>query len=353
MKTSRIFALVRKDLTLFMRNRFFAFVSILGLVFYIAIYYVMPSDVDETFRLAWSGPALPPEMADAPVESGLEVVEFETVAALQEAVQEGDFVAGIAMPENLTTLLASGERGQVDIYFSAETPPEMQDAATIMVRELIFAQAGNQGLNLTSNITVLGPDMAGAQIPLRDQMLPLMAVFIMLTEMLGLSSLISEEIEARTLNALLITPLTTGNLFVAKGISGVGLAFAQAAILMALTGTLGNQTALILAALLLGALMVTGIGFLIASAAKDFMSVFGWGFPVLLIMAIPALAVLIPDLTTDWIRLIPSYYLAETVHRAANFGFGWGDLWLNLAVMLGMGVLFGGLGIMALRRKTQ
>jgi ABC-2 type transport system permease protein len=327
----------------------------LGLVFYIAIYYVMPDNVDETFRLAWSGPGLPEELVDSSEvseEAGLEIEQFDTVSALQTAVEEGDYAAGIVMPQNLEAMLQEGEQGQVDIYFSAETPPELQDAATVLLQELLFAMLGDQSLNLTDNTTILGPDFAGQQIPLKDQLLPLMAVFVVLTEMLGLSSLISEEVEARTLNALLITPLTTGSFFIAKGISGVSLAFVQAVILLAITGRLGTQTVLILVALLLGALMVTGIGFLIASVAKDIMSVFGWGFPVLLLMAIPSLAVLIPDLTSDWIKVIPSYYLADTVHRAANFNAGWDVLWSNLVVMLGASLLFGGLGVLALRRKT-
>ena len=53
-------ALVAKDFTLFFRNRFFAFVSVLGIVFYITIYFVLPSSVNEELDIGLYAPIIPP-----------------------------------------------------------------------------------------------------------------------------------------------------------------------------------------------------------------------------------------------------------------------------------------------------
>ena len=53
-------ALIAKDLTLFFRNRFFALMSILGIVAYATIYFVMPSSVDETLEIGLYAPVVPP-----------------------------------------------------------------------------------------------------------------------------------------------------------------------------------------------------------------------------------------------------------------------------------------------------
>ena len=45
-------ALVLKDLKLFFRNQFFAVITVLGLVAYIAIYFLLPSEVNDAFNLA-------------------------------------------------------------------------------------------------------------------------------------------------------------------------------------------------------------------------------------------------------------------------------------------------------------
>ena len=105
--------------------------------------------------------------------------------------------------------------------------------------------------------------------------------------------------------------------------------------------------------LLLGAVLVTGISFLIAAQGKDFMSVMAWGFPLLIILMIPSFGIMFPGTITDWIKVIPSYYLVDTVHRVANFGAGWGDIWGNLIVLLGFNLALVWIGVVALGRKFR
>ena len=131
-----------------------------------------------------------------------------------------------------------------------------------------FLQAGVKAVHskvLTGDVSeeILGEDLVGKQIPLRDRMLPMIAVFILIFETLGLANLLSGEIEARTLQAILITPLRVRELFTGKSITGIGMAFSQALILVAVTGGLSNQAGIVLLALFLGALLATGVGFLL------------------------------------------------------------------------------------------
>ncbi|GAH29320.1 unnamed protein product, partial [marine sediment metagenome] len=51
---------------------------------------------------------------------------------------------------------------------------------------------------------------------------------------------------------LLVTPVSVKDLFAAKGITGVSLAFVQAALFMAIIGGMSRQPLIILTALLLG-----------------------------------------------------------------------------------------------------
>jgi len=210
-----------------------------------------------------------------------------------------------------------------------------------------------QPLNIEASEEVLGIDTAGAQIPPRDRMLPLFAVFVLLMETLGLASLISAEIEGGTIQALLVTPMRVEGLFTGKGVTGVSLAFVQTLLLMGVTGGLEQQPLLILTALLLGALLATGIAFMIASVARDMMSVIAWGVLAIVALSIPALGVLLPGTISDWIKIIPSYYLVDTVHRSANFNAGWGDVGQNLLVLLACALAFLWLGVVAVRRKYR
>ncbi|MFC1945720.1 ABC transporter permease [Chloroflexota bacterium] len=351
MNRSVIAALVLKDLALFRRNRFFAVMTVVGLVFYLVIYFVMPSSVDDTIKLGIHAPGLPAIPAGVP-EEGLELEAAASLDDLQTAVIEGEYVAGIALPEDFLEKLAAGQMVSAKLYLSPDVPEEMREAVGILVREMAFAWTG-QALDITVTEEVLGYDATGAPVPPRDRMRPLLAIFIVIMETMFLANLIAEEVQRGTAQALLVTPMTTGELFVGKAIIGVGLAFVQALLFMAIVGGLSVQPVIIILTLLLAAIMVTGLGFLVAAVSKDFMSVLAWSMPIFIIMMVPAFGVLFPGSITGWIKVIPSYYLVDTVHRAASFGSGWGDLWSNLLILAGFCAVFLLAGILILGRKFR
>jgi len=350
-KLGIIGALVAKDFSLFFRNRFFALITVLGLILYMVFYFVMPKSVNENLEIGLYAPVVLPAFEQMQGE-GLEIERVESEELLKEGVTEGQYVAGIVLPADIVESFMAGRKPKISVYFASDVPEETKDAVGVMIRELAYQQAG-QALAIEVTEEILGPDLAGMQIPPRDRMRPLFAVLLIMTETFGLASLISEEVERRTINALLVTPVTVKELFTAKGITGVSLAFVQAALFMAIIGGMSRQPLIILAALLLGAVLVTGAGFIIAALGKGFMSVLAWGIVVLIILFIPAFGVMFPGAVTGWVKAIPSYYLVDTVHRASNFGAGWSDVWYNLLVLLGSDLALVWIGIMALRRRFQ
>ena len=345
-------ALVVKDLRLFIANRFFAFVTILGLVAYVVMFYLLPQTVDETLELGLVAAQLPETFRSELRAEGVILNAYATEAALKEAVQSGDEPVGIVLPPDLVAQLAGGQRPQARIYFAAELPVEYREAYSLFLEELGYTLAGRT-LNITATEEYLGPDMAGQQVPTRQRMLPMLAVFLLAMETMSLSSLISGEIEGGTLQALLVTPLKAEGLFVSKAITGVGTAFLQAALLIGLTGGLQREPLLILVTLLLGALLVTGVAFMIASVAHDLMSVMAWGILTIIVLSIPAMNVLLPGLISNWIKVIPTYYLSETLFQVINFNAGWAQAGGNLLALLAFSVVLFSLGVVVLRRKFE
>ncbi len=347
-----ILALIQKDIQIFFSNQFFALVTVLALVAYAGVYFAMPATVDETVEIAIFGSSLPTQLTDSFTEAGVVLKNMETKAALETAVTDNEYAVGVVLPADLLPTLAAGEASQIELYFSPEFPEELKEAYIVFFEEIGY-NLGGQRLNIQTHEEVLGVDRAGEQIPQRDKMLPLFAALILAVETLGLASLISSEIEAGTLRALLVTPMRMEGLFVAKGVVGVGLAFLQAVILMAVTGGLSQQAPLIIVALLLGSLLVTGIGFLLASVSTDIMSVMAWGVPAILLLSLPAIGIILPGLTTEWVKILPSYYLIDTVYQAAVLNVGWAGAGSNLLILLAFALAFMGLGIVVLRRKFQ
>lgn len=352
MNGAMIGTLVLKDLKLYFRNRFFAFITVLALVFYIIIYYVMPNTVDETLKLGLYAPQFPAALLNSLAEEGLVIQSTNSEQELQDVVLAGDVDAGFVLPPDVLANLAGGTRQPVTVYVATSAPPEFRDVYKLLFEEIAATMVG-QPLQYTVNEEILGPDLAGAQIPPRDRMLPLFAVVVLMMETLGLASLVSSEVEAGTIRALLVTPLRMEGLFLAKGIMGVSLAMVQVVLLMLVTGGLDQQPLLILVALLLGSMLTVGLGFLIASVARDMMSVMSWGILAILLLVLPALGVLVPGAMTNWIKLLPSYFLVDIVYRASNFNMGWLEASGSLLLLLAAALLIFGLGVAVLRRKFQ
>ena len=342
--------LVAKDLTLFFRNRFIAFIALLGMAAYAGIYLAMPRTVDEVIELGLYAPSTAEVMAEILEEEGVTFLETDSEEALRQAVLDKAVTAGIALPNGMLEQMASGQKPTVNVYLPSDSPPDTREAMVVIVESLALTLSGNP-LNIEVHEETLGPDMAGMQIPPRDRMRPLLAIVVLMMETLGLASLIVEEIQTGTLRALLVTPVGVRELFVGKGVTSVVMTFPQVALLMGIIGGLKNEPLLVLTTLLLGTLMVTAIGFLMASVGKDMLSVMALGILVIALLSVPAVGVMFPGTITAWARIIPSHYLADTVHQVANFGAGWGQVWKNLLVLSGADALLFWLGVVILKRK--
>jgi ABC-2 type transport system permease protein len=345
-------ALIAKDFKLYFANRFFALVTFLALVAYAVLFYLLPAGVDEDLELGLYMPQIPPALEQALDEEEVRFLQAESEQALRQAVLDGQVPAGFAFPDDMALRMAGGETVTVHLYLSPEVPPEFAEIYEVILREFAYALTG-QELQIEATEVMLGPDMAGAQIPPRQRLLPLLTVFVLMVECLGLASLIAAEVETDTIRALLVTPLTMTGLFAGKGIFGTLFAFAQAGALMWVTGGLGQQPALILTALLIGSALVTGVAFLIASVGRDLMSVMGWGILGMLLLALPAFSLLAPGLASGWIWVLPSYYLVDAVYRVVNFGAGWNEVAAHLLALLGFAAGFLALGVVVLKRKFQ
>jgi ABC-type multidrug transport system permease subunit len=142
-------------------------------------------------------------------------------------------------------------------------------------------------------------------------------------------------------------------LFTGKGIFGVGLALVQVAFITAITGGFKNEPMIIILTLILGSLLATGIGFLIASVTKDFMSVVSWSMLAFILMGLSSFSAIAPSLVSNWSQLIPSFYIVDTMNLVLNYNAGWADVWQNLVILLVVGIAFFWLGIVVLGRRLQ
>lgn len=353
MNWSAILALAKKDISQILRNRFLAVITLLVVFAMGGLYYAFPGRVEENIELAFYGPQIKQVLGSlATEEEGLKVTSFSSEKALKKKVEAGDYAAGVVLTDDFVQKLMAKQTPEVKVYFSGESPPEIKEGVSLLLKELAY-QATGQPLPVKAEGKILGKDMVGEQIPERDKVRTMFVSLALLVEMMSLSVLIQEEGEAGTISAILVTPAQPRDLIAGKAVAGTSLAFVEGLAVLAIVGGLTESVPLLLVTIFLGALLVTGLAFFFGGIAKDIMSLWGWVLPFYFILIFPPMAALFPGLGDPWIRAIPSYYVADTLNRAMNYGVGWDKLWPNLTVLLGLVLVTFYLGTFVLRRRYQ
>jgi ABC-2 type transport system permease protein len=356
MNARNVLILARKDLKLFFRNPLFAVITAMILLLLPVTYYLLPAEAEQALTIGMYAPETPAALVEQLEQRRIRVQPAASHAALVEQIQADEVDAGISLSAADLTALKTGQPVQIRLLLPAGAPREFAASMSLLVRmagnEASYALSGLR-YTLEAEEEILGHDRVREPIAMRDRLLPMFAIVLLLTETMGLAGLITEEVERRTLRALRLTPATLSEIFTAKGIMSVGLAFLQTVLLVAVTGGLSTHPALVLLALLLGALLVTGVGFLIASIARGYLSAIGYGTLALLLLGLPAFNLLFPGTASRWVNYIPSYYLVDTLHLLMNFQAGWSSVALNLAILAAVSLAVLLIGKLALDRRLK
>src|SRR4030042_1368932 len=101
MNTRVIKALLKKDLVLFMSNRFYMLITVVGIIFYIGIYFILPSKVDEKLSLAMYAPVVPPAFVQLTGHEGVAVEFFLGEDEMKQAVLDGRYQQAVALPADI------------------------------------------------------------------------------------------------------------------------------------------------------------------------------------------------------------------------------------------------------------
>jgi ABC-2 type transport system permease protein len=352
--------IIKKDLYLTFREFLFVFLTILSVVTFVVLYWVLPKDADETISLAIKGRGLEQAfnaMAEetGETEEGLKLTWFEDLETLTAAVEEGDAEVGVAFPDSFMQSVAAGEKVTVTIYARPSLPSEYSFAISSMVKEIAYAVAGH-ALPVSEpdeEMVILGPDRAGDQLAIREQMRPLYAFMVLLMEAIALAALIASEIQHRTIIAMLATPAKLTDILGAKTVVGILIAFGEAALVMLLIQGYGSAPGIVLMALFLGAVLVTGVAMISGSSGKDLVGTMMLGVVFLIPLMIPAIAVLFPGTAAVWVRVLPSYGLVQAIITAGFHDGGWAGAAPHLGILALWCIAVAGIGILVLRRRIN
>lgn len=344
MRNPTFLTLTLKDLKIFFKDKFFSMITLLGLVFYIALFFIMPKNVNDKISLAMfvNGPF---DKAFSSLErEDINIVKANSLDELKKLVTDKSVLAGYEFNINSET-----KSVDVKIYTLSSVEPELKDALVYIAKEMIYTQLG-YGLSIKSENKILGEDLAGKQIPPQKRIIPVFAFFIIVTETLGIANLIADEIERKTIYALLVTKATIRDIFLGKSIAGLLTTLVPSLLFIIVTVKFSHFFSIFLI-LLLGSLFSISIGFLIGSIGKDIMSVIAWGALILIVLLLPSFNVMAPGSLTSWVKIIPAYYFIVPLHRVINFSEPLSNLTLDMLILFAETVVFFIASFAILRRR--
>ncbi|MGQ9474644.1 MAG: ABC transporter permease [Actinomycetota bacterium] len=172
-----------------------------------------------------------------------------------------------------------------------------------------------------------------------EMLLPFIVIIVIVVGayFLPASFLVTEK-ERRTLEALLVTPISLAEALVAFGLTGLLISLGMGIVLLLLTVGIPDPP-LILSAFLLGSALAGGWCLLVGLISRDQTTMVAYMKPINIFIIGPALFVVFPNWPRWIARIFPTYYLANPVFRVAIYGEGWGEVGWQLLVLLGFTLL--------------
>ena len=263
--------------------------------------------------------------------------EYSSIEDLRQATESGAVDMGIVLPIGFDNAIVQGETIPIEAYIWGESLSKHRVTLPIAVADLVREVAGQEVPVEIESIT-LGEE---ANTPWNERLLPfivLMGVFFG-GLMLPSTSLIEEK-QKKTLEALVISPASIGEIFIAKGVLGITLSIFMGVAILLLNQVFGNNTLLLIGVLALGAVMAVEIGLILGVFIKDITTLFTvWKSGGIFLFG-PAFIYIFPQIP-EWIaRIFPTYYALQPVVNLSLEGGDWSSVAVNVLILAGIDVLF-------------
>jgi len=256
---------------------------------------------------------------------------FGSIPGLRKAVETGAVDVGVALPKDFDRKVISGERTQVAAYVWGEILIKNRAmVGAILAREVREMVGQKPPAEIAAASLSQGKGMSW-----EDRLFPLlvlMAIF-MGGMMVPAASLVDEK-QKQTLKALTITPVSLGDVYLAKGIAGVILSLFAGILILVLNHAMGSQPSLLVLAF--GAILAATLGVWLGTLIKDINTLFATMKFVGLFLYAPALVHLFPQVP-PWIgKLFPTYYVMAPVMEISRNRGDWLEVSLDLCIVVGM-----------------
>ena len=323
MNFSRVISIARKDVVLTTRESFYIFMVAIPIIITLVVNAAFGSMGTATPSLGVLGDGEVVSVLEE--EPSIRVNVFSSETQLREAVLEGEYDAGLIIPERIDFL--AGDVPILLISGKSLLNERLTIGATLV-------KAFRESLGAEGVVTLETRLIGTGELSIKSRMIPVFLVYATMIAAMILSASLLEEREHKTLNAVLITPTTPLEVILAKSLYGLFLGLTLGILILVLSSSLTGGMLLIMLFLILGTLFAVGIGLMAGVIMKDItdliarMKLMGFFF------MLPALVILFPQIP-QWIgNFFPTYYFIHPMLLITQRGATWSDVWWEAVVIV-------------------
>jgi ABC-2 type transport system permease protein len=302
---------------------------------------------------SWLDADLPPRLAlhdagNSSLVAQLEQsTEFDLLLMPSQAEMErylGDqtkVVQGLVLPPGFDQTVESSEQLELDGYVDHWVSDAAADESRSFFEEQLTELTGKPvKIRLESN-TVYTHPYGGQTI-----MVAFVLVFVLTIFGLTLTpNLMIDEKEARTMEALLVSPASAGQVVIAKALAGLFYSLVAAAVVLAVfAATIAHWDVAILA-VIGGSLLGVALGLLLGTVISVRQQLVLWSSVLMVPLLIPVMiSVILPDIQASsqvrtFVDLIPTVALAKVIRLAVAAEAPWAEVGSALALVTGCAIL--------------
>ena len=335
MNPNRTWQVLRKDLRLGPRSPLLLWALVLPVALTLLVRGVFGDLFADEPRLGVVDEGRSAVTAAALDLEGVEVRLIDDAGALEAEVREGRLDAGLVLPAGFDEAVRAGERPELPLRVSGESLPSGRALLAVSLLGTVRDVSGDE-----ATVTVEITDVGEATLPIDLRLLPLLVLYAVAIPggMVPAASLVEEK-EHGTLQAVLTTPTSIGEVLFAKGVLGVVLGMVAGLMTLVLNDAFGPAPVAVLLAITLGAVMMAELGLILGAWARDTNTLFAAWKAAGLIVFLPAIFFLWPGLPNWPAYLMPAYYFLQPAYAVGVDNAGLADVALELTIGLGICVL--------------
>lgn len=332
MKFSRMFPMAKKDVVTITRESFFLFMVAMPIIASLVLTAVLGSVGTARPTLAVYGEGELISILEE--EPSLNVTVFSSEESLKEAVLRGEYDGGLLVSPT-PKLLISGKS-------------LLNERVTIgATLENAFREVSGEKETILFETKETGADV----YPWKVRFVPFFVIIAVTVAGMIISASLIEEREKKTLNAVLVTPITPLEVITAKALFGLFLGLILGTIILVLNGALTGGFLLIMLFLVLGTTFTVAIGLMAGVMMDNITDLITRVKTFGVILYFPAVVIMFPQIP-QWIgKFFPTYYFIDPIFSITQKGAGWSDVWWKAVILLACDVVVLVLAAKVLRER--